>query len=84
MASPSNFDVESFKKQLLKEIGDETRQIVRDIMAKMIRKMPFDEEDTETRTVLGEPLKEKLKAPADPTEPEWWKIWKGKWISCKL
>ena len=41
------------------------------MMAKMIGKMPFDEEDTKTRTVLGEPLKEKLKAPADLIEPEW-------------
>ena len=27
--------------------------------------MPFDEEDTKTRTILSEPLKEKLNAPAD-------------------
>ena len=71
MAGPSNFDFESFKKEFLKEIGDETRQIVRDVMAKMIGKMPFDEEDTETRTIFGEPLKEKLKTPVDPIEPEW-------------
>ena len=73
MAGSSDFDFESFKKELLKEIRDETRQIVRDMMAKMVGKMPFDEEETKTRTVLGEPLKEKLKASADPTESEWMK-----------
>ena len=71
MAGPSNFDFESFKKEILKEIGDETWQIVRDMMAKMSGKMPFDEEDTEIKTILGEPLKEKLKAPAYPSESEW-------------
>ena len=73
MVGPSDFDFESFKKELLEEIKDEARQIVRDMMAKRIKKMPLDEEDTETRTVLGEPLKEKLKALADPTELEWMK-----------
>ena len=33
MAGPSNFDFESFKKELLEEIRDEARQIVRDMMA---------------------------------------------------
>ena len=32
MAGPSNFDFESFKKKLLEEIRDETRQIVRDMI----------------------------------------------------
>ena len=41
------------------------------MVAKMVRKMPFGEQDTETITVLGEPSKEKLKAPADPTRLEW-------------
>ena len=43
------------------------------MMAKMIGKMPSNEEDTKTRTVLGEPLKEKLKAPVDLTKSEWMK-----------
>ena len=64
MARPSDFDFESFKKELLKAIRDETRKIVKDMIVKMIGKMSFNEEDTETRSVLGEPLKEKLKAPA--------------------
>ena len=65
------FDVESFKKELLKEIRNEARQIVRDMMDKRIGKMPLDEEDNKTRTVLGEPPKEKLKALVDLIEPEW-------------
>ena len=32
MVGPSNFDFESFKKELLEEIRNEARQIVRDIM----------------------------------------------------
>ena len=40
-------------------------------MAKIIGKMSFNKKDTETITVLGEPLKEKLKAPVDPTESKW-------------
>ena len=73
MVGPSDFDFdfESFKKELLKEIEDETRQIVRDMMAKRLGKIPLDEEDTETRTILGKPLKEKLKAPANLIKPEW-------------
>ena len=43
------------------------------MFAEIIGKMPTNEEDTETRTVLGEPLKEKLKAPIDLTELEWMK-----------
>ena len=40
-------------------------------MAKRLGKIPLDEEDTETRTILGKPLKEKLKAPANLIKPEW-------------
>ena len=43
------------------------------MMTKMIEKMPSNKEDTKTRTVLGEILKEKLKAPVDSTEAEWMK-----------
>ena len=71
MVEPSDFDFKSFKKELLKEIEDETWQIVKDMIAKRIGKMPLDEEETETIIVLAEPLKEKLKAPADLIEPEW-------------
>ena len=35
MAGPSDFDFESFKKELLEEIRDEARQIVRDMMAEL-------------------------------------------------
>ena len=73
MAEPSNFDVESFKKELLKEIGEDMRRMVRDMFAEMVGKMPTNEKDSQIRTVLGEPPKEKLKAPADLTEPEWMK-----------
>ena len=52
MAGPSDFDFESFKKELFKEIRDETRQIVRDMMVKMIGKMRFDEEDTKLEPFL--------------------------------
>ena len=48
------------------------------MMAKMIGKMPFDEEDTETRTILGKPPKEKLKALTYLIEPEWVKDMKRK------
>ena len=47
--------------------------MVRDIFAEMVGKISVNEEDSQTRTVLGEPPKEKLKAPADPTEPDWMK-----------
>ena len=49
------------------------RQIVRDIFAKIVGKMLINEEDFQIRIILGEPPKEKLKAPADSTEPEWMK-----------
>ena len=35
MAGHSNFDFESFKKELLKEIRNKTRQIVKDMMAEL-------------------------------------------------
>ena len=60
MAGP--FDFESFKKELLKEIRDDMRQMIKDMFAEVVGKMPTNEEDTETMTFLGEPLKEKLKA----------------------
>lgn len=69
ISGPSNFYFESFKQEILKEFRDEIRQKIRDMVAEMIGKMPFGEEDSETRTVLGEPLKEK--ALADPTESKW-------------
>ena len=53
MVGPSNFNFETFKK----EIKDDMRQMVRDMFAKITGKMHFDEEDTETRTILGEPPK---------------------------
>ena len=67
MARPSNFDFETFKK----EIKDDMWQMIRDMFAEMVGKMSVNEEDSQTRTILGEPLKEKLKAPADRIEPEW-------------
>ena len=73
MAGPSNFDVESFKQELLKEIEDDMWQMIKDIFVEMVGKTPTNEEDTKTKTVLGEPLKEKLKAPVDPIESEWMK-----------
>ena len=69
MAGPSNFDFDTFKK----EIKDYMQQMVRDMFVEMVGKMPINEEDSQTRTVLGEPPKEKLKAPADPTKLEWMK-----------
>ena len=67
MVGPSNFDFKTFKK----EIKDDMRQMVRDMFADMVGKMPVNEEDSQTKTVLGKPPKEKLKAPADLTELEW-------------
>ena len=66
MAGPSNFDFETFKK----EIKDDMRKMVRDIFAEIVGKMRVNEEDCQTKSILGEPPKEKLKAPTDPTEPE--------------
>ena len=43
----------------------------KEMIAKVARKKPIDEEDFETRTAIGEPLKEKLKATKDPAEPKW-------------
>ena len=73
MSGPSNFDIELFKHELLKEIKDDTQQMIKDMVAKIVGKMLFNEEDSETRTVLGEPLEEKLKVPVDPIESEWMK-----------
>ena len=67
MAGPSDFDFKTFKK----EIKDDMRQMVRNIFIEMKGKMPVNEKDFKTRTILGEPPKEKLKAPVDLTEPEW-------------
>ena len=65
MAGSSNFDFKIFKKK----IKDDMRQMVRDMFAEMVGKMPLGEEDSKTRTILGKPIKEKLKAPVDLTEP---------------
>ena len=35
MVGPSDFDSESFKKELLEEIRNEARQMIRDMMAKL-------------------------------------------------
>ena len=55
------------------EIGDDIQQIIRDTLAEMVGKMSFDEQDFETITIPSESVKEKLKAPVDPTESEWMK-----------
>ena len=67
MAGPSDFNFETFKK----EIKDDMCQMVRDMFIEMKEKRLIKEENTKTRTVLGEPPKEKSKTPADSTEPEW-------------
>ena len=67
MAGPSDFDFETFKK----EIKDDMCQMVKDMFIEMKEKRLIKEENTKTRTVLGEPLKEKLKTPANLIEPEW-------------
>ena len=54
------------------------------MIAKIARKRPINEEDFKTRTIIVEPLKEKLKATEDPTEPKWMKDMKNRWINCKL
>ena len=59
MAGPSNFDVESFKQEIFKEFSDEMRQMIKDMVAKMVGKMPFGKENSEIRTILGKPLKKK-------------------------
>ena len=38
------------------------------MIVKVARKKPIDEEDFKTRTIIGEPLKEKIKATEDQTE----------------
>ena len=43
------------------------------MFAEIARNRPIDEEDFETRTIVGEPFKEKLKAVGDSIEPEWMK-----------
>ena len=49
------------------------RQIIRDMVTEILGKMPLAEQDSEIITVVGEPLKGKLNAPAYPTESEWMK-----------
>ena len=71
MTGPFNFDFESFKQELLKEMRDKTWQMIRDMVAEMVGKMTLGGKNSETRTVVDEPSKEKLKAPADPTRLEW-------------
>ena len=73
MAGPYNFDFKSFKQELLKEMRDETRQMIKDMVAEMVGKMSFGGQNSKTRTIVGEPFKEKLKALVDPNESEWMK-----------
>ena len=47
--------------------------MIRDMVAEMVGKMPFGEQDSETRIIPGKPMKEKLKAPVDQTESKWMK-----------
>ena len=73
MSGPSNFNVESFKQKILKEFGDKMQQMLRDMVAKIVEKRHVDEEDFKTKTIIGEPLKEKLKVMEVPIEPDWMK-----------
>ena len=45
--------------------------MIRDMVAEMVGKLTLGGKNSETRTVVGEPSKEKLKAPVDPTRLEW-------------
>ena len=60
--------------------------MLRDMIAKIIGKRPINVKDFETRTTIGELLKttKKLKAMEGPTELQWMKDIKNKWISCRL
>ena len=43
------------------------------MLSKEVGKRLINEEDFKTRTIIGEPLKEKLKATKDPIEAKWMK-----------
>ena len=41
MSGPSNFDIESFKQEILKEFRDEIQQMLRDMVSKIVGKRPI-------------------------------------------
>ena len=43
----------------------------KEVIVEMFEKRPLDEEDSETRTIVGEPLKGKQKVAENSAEPEW-------------
>ena len=43
----------------------------REVFTEMFGKRPMEEEDSETRTIVGEPLKGKQKVAKNSVEPEW-------------
>ena len=47
--------------------------MIRDMVAEIVGKMPFGRQNSKIITIIGEPSKEKLKAPVYPTETEWMK-----------
>ena len=73
MSGLFDFNYDSFKQEILKELRDEIRQMCIDMIAKIAGKRPIEEEDFEIRIIIGEPLKEKLKVTGDSAKPEWMK-----------
>ena len=71
MSGLSNFDLESLKQEILREFRDDVRQMCREVFTEMFRKRPMEEEDSETRTIVSEPLKGKQKVAENLAEPEW-------------
>ena len=59
MSKPSNFDLESFRQELLKEFRNDVRQICTEMVVEMFGKRPMKENDFETRIIVGEPHKGK-------------------------
>ena len=70
MSRLSNFDLESLRQEILKEFRDDVRQMYREVFTEIFGKRPMEEEDSETRTLVGEPLKGKHKVTENSAEPE--------------
>ena len=71
MSGPSNFDLESLRQEILKELRDNVRQTCRGVLAEMLGERSRERED-DMETVLTDLPKQELQPPAgDFEQPEW-------------
>ena len=71
MSGPSNFDLESLRQEILKELRDNVRQTCIEVLAEMLGERLRERED-DMETVLTDLPKQELPPPAgDSEQPEW-------------